>query len=297
MPILNAEAYLSQALASIQCQTFSDWELLIWDDGSSDRSVEIAMASARLDVRIKLLGSGKKGLPVALNHLLCYAQGQFIARMDADDICFPCRFDLQYELLSSDPAIGLVGGQAITIDSKGKQIGTWQVVTGHSEIDLDHINGWRVQIIHPTAMMRSELLSRVGGYNVQSPVEDLDLWLRLAEVSQLVNLRQHVICYRVMSTSYSQSDPTLRAQQFTEAALAARRRRGLPADSLPPPFWIDSTPRDHFSQSIKKAMSHVSSGHRDLALWQSLRCLLQRPWSKRAWRLLVYSIPRLGLRP
>lgn len=293
MPMLNAEAYLIQAIASIQAQTLTDWELLIWDDGSIDASIDIAKHYSALDTRIKLLGTGKKGLPRALNYLIASAAASFIARMDADDISLPQRLHIQHDFLERHPHIGVIGSHAITIDNNGNELGRWIVGLHHAQIDDDHINGYRVQIIHPAAMIRLDTLKSVGGYNSESPVEDIDLWLRVAEVSQLANIDLFLINYRILVNSYSQSDPFLRAQQFTSTALVARRRRGLKCDVLPPPYWIDPTPRDAFSKSLQQTKVFLRESNLKEAFSGLVLLLMQRPWSLRAWKLVFYCSHKL----
>ena len=119
MPVYNAKRYLGEAVESILSQTFRDFEFLIIDDGSTDRSLAILQRYAAQDARIRLSSEPNAGYVVRLNEMLHQARGDLIARMDADDVALPERFARQVEFLRSHPEVDVVGGAHENIDSKG----------------------------------------------------------------------------------------------------------------------------------------------------------------------------------
>src|SRR5213082_3006291 len=123
MPVYNAQRYLPAAVESILGQTFRDFEFIIIDDGSTDRSGEILRKFAAEDPRIKLISRPNTGYVVALNEALSCASGEFVARMDADDISLPTRFERQVAYLREHTDCVLVGTNVITMDSDGAMIG------------------------------------------------------------------------------------------------------------------------------------------------------------------------------
>jgi hypothetical protein len=136
-------------------------------------------------------------------------------------------------------------------------------------------------------MMRTDPIRMHSGYSEQSHAEDIEPWLRLAEVSQLANLQQQVLRYRVAPNSFSNSNPAASAEQFTAAAKVARQRRGMPYKDLPPPAWIDSTPRDPYDRAVELGRLAQAAGEYVQARHVGLSLLRHRPWSLRAWRLVV----------
>src|SRR5271165_1464055 len=198
LPIYNTERYLCEAIRSVLGQTFDDFELLLLNDGSSDRSAEIAQDAAARDSRIVVVDGTRKGYVHWLNIGLNMARGELIARMDADDICSQDRFANQVRFLDAHPECSVVGTQAIRIDPDGSPIDSWWVPISHDEIDGRHMQGHTGRIIHPSVMMRKIALSQVGGYRFGFQwVEDYDLFLRLAEVGHLANLPEMLLQYRV----------------------------------------------------------------------------------------------------
>src|SRR5437588_9735117 len=120
LPVRGAESTLRAALASIRDQSFGDWELLIVDDGSLDRTPDIAAVFANDDSRVRLIRDGERcGLPARLNQLLELARGRFFARMDADDIAYPARLERQVAVLLADPGVDLVGSSMLVFGADG----------------------------------------------------------------------------------------------------------------------------------------------------------------------------------
>ena len=178
MGIFNCADTLEQAVKSIQNQTYTNWELILCEDGSTDNTYEAARTLAEKDSRIVLLRNGKNlGLNATLNRCFSVATGEYIARMDGDDDCLPDRFEKQLAILENQPDIAIVSTDMILFDETGE----WgratipefptpeQVVTGTA-------------IHHAPVMLRKTAMEEVGGYTEHRRmlrVEDVNLWIKL----------------------------------------------------------------------------------------------------------------------
>jgi len=229
MPVFNAGGYLSLAIKSILSQSLGDFEFLIYDDGSTDGSIDILRAFAAADSRIKVHLGTHHGLTVWLNQGISDAVGAYIARMDADDIATPDRFALQASFLARHPDVAVVGGQALEIDPDGDPLFRHNLPLGHSKIDSEQMAGRSGMLLHPATMMRRQALLNVGGYRVEfQDAEDVDLWLRLAEIAVLANLPDVVLHYRHHPKSVSQTRRENQWSLYQRSIAEARERRHLP---------------------------------------------------------------------
>lgn len=234
LPSFNAARYISSAIESIRSQSLNDFELLILDDGSTDNTLEVAREAAHADCRIIIIEGQHRGLSENLNLGLNIARGEFIARMDADDVSLKSRFALQVSFLDSHPEYGAIGAQAIRMDEDDLPIGPWHVPLSHEEIDKTHISGAGVAIIHPAVMMRRDIVMKINGYRPQyDTAEDYDLFLRMSESSRLGNLSDTLLRYRVHEKSVTLSKIELQRRRSRLALIDAWRRRHM-VDSLPP---------------------------------------------------------------
>ena len=181
MPVYDAEAYVDAALRSIRDQTCEDFEFLIYDDGSTDRSAEIVEAHAQRDSRIHFARKDHRGLTPWLCEGVAEAQGEFVARMDADDVARPERLARQLAYMRANPECVAVGGEVLLIDPDGWPLRIQGVALGHEAIETALLRGRGEAIVHPVALFRHAALKTVGSYRTEcEPAEDLDLYLRLA---------------------------------------------------------------------------------------------------------------------
>lgn len=194
LPVYNGEAFLTEAIISILRQTLMAWECLIIDDGSTDRTPEIATSFQDSRIRYQRLPV-RSGICVALNSGITLARGRYIARMDADDICTPNRFERQVQHLTRYPHVGLCGSSVLRFGDGLKK------VTDKRLHDFSSIKAAALfdnPIVHSTVMLRRDLLINHGlAYREQfRHAEDYDLWTRLFEITTCENLRTVLLHYR-----------------------------------------------------------------------------------------------------
>ena len=196
LPVNNGENFLREAMDSILEQTFSDFELIVIDDGSIDSTPDILGEYAARDTRVLVKRQSRNlGIVEALNSGCRIASGRFIARMDADDICLPERLAQQITFLCSHPDVGVVGTNIQLIDSSGNRQKVVLFPEAHAQIcwSLCFYN----PIVHPSTMMRRDVLFQVGGYRMGYPNgEDYDLWRRIAKHARLANLSSVLLMLR-----------------------------------------------------------------------------------------------------
>lgn len=203
MPVFNSQNYLREAIESILNQTFRDFEFIIINDASTDESLNII--NSYNDSRIQVIDNSlNKGAPLSLNLGLQLASGEYIARMDADDISFPERFSKQVEYLDQNFHISVLGTNVIEIDQKGKPI------TGYpSKYPSDpNLIRWLLLfkncLRHPTVMARRSFFEAVGVFNDEwRPAADYHLWLRAAYKYSYSNLTEALLYYRWHDTNVS----------------------------------------------------------------------------------------------
>ncbi len=207
----NDERFLRDSIESILRQTFRDFELIIVDDASTDRTPQIIAELAAKDVRIVPLRNAKSlRLPGSLNRALEVAQGDVVARQDGDDVSHANRLEEQLQFLDDHPDVGVVGTQMRMVDPEGRYVDDYELPLRHSQII------WAIafgrSLAHPTVALRTALLREVGGYDANArDAEDIELWTRLASRARFANLPLTLFDYRVHPASTSQER---RAQQL-----------------------------------------------------------------------------------
>ncbi|MFA6407402.1 MAG: glycosyltransferase [Candidatus Paceibacterota bacterium] len=199
LPVYNGFLFISRAVESILTQTFKDFELIIIDDGSSDGTRDIIKSFQ--DERIVIIVNEKNiGLINSLNKGIGVARGEFIARMDADDISEPERFEKQIGYLEKNIEVGVLGTAVSHADAQGRKISILTQPTSHEGIL------WKMcfecAVIHPTVMMRRDLVLEVGGYDINFPhIEDTELWMRMIRKTKFANLPDVLLMHRLHPAS------------------------------------------------------------------------------------------------
>ena len=209
----NDEKYIYKAVKSILDQTFEDFEFIIINDGSTDKTLDILKQFD--DKRLILIDKPNTGLTDSLNLGVSKAKSNWIARMDGDDISIKTRFEEQIKYI--DDNVAVIGTQCKFIDEEGNQIATVSLPLTHNEI-LKKGTSFRTMFIHPSVLINKELLLKSGGYDDYiNSAEDLDLWLKLSHYGKLVNLDSVLLEYRMHQNKIS---ITKRKDQLLNATIA-----------------------------------------------------------------------------
>ncbi len=220
MPVYNAEHFLPEAIESILKQTFTAWEFIIIDDGSTDASWKIIREYARAEPRIVALRNGQNlRISRTLNRGLQTARGQYIARMDADDISALDRLEKQVAYMDQHPEVGVCGGKMQMINAAGAVIGQRPYYLTDSEIRRRIFR--YSPFAHPTIIMRKAVLEKCGYYDPAFDyAEDYELYFRVGRIATFGNLPDVTLRYRVLPRSTTSSV----TKKMELKTLAARKK-------------------------------------------------------------------------
>lgn len=201
-PVYNGATYLREAIESILNQTYNNIELIIINDGSKDDSAAIIVTY--LDPRIRFYRQANQGLAATLNRSIGFAQGEYIARQDQDDISLPQRFEKQVAFLQTHPDHGMVGTWAEIIEGTKK---TGRAHRHPSESAVLKFNLlFNNPFVHSSMMVRKKVFEKVGLYSTdktRQPPEDYELWSRVAREFEVANIPEPLVVYREMPGSMS----------------------------------------------------------------------------------------------
>ena len=217
MPVLNGEKYLAEAIESILNQTFQDFEFIIVDDGSTDQTPEILRSYANKDSRIQIVTNPiNRGIGYSRNRGIALSRGEYIANMDADDLCLPERFEKQVRFLDSHRDIAVLGTAYIRVDEiKKKQLKI-------QNPDLPGRVRWGLifgcPISNPSVMMRRYLFDDPSLRIEEDvpPAEDYDLWVKVAQTHRIANLKDGLVFYRWHQSNASIVQNTAQRQYAQE---------------------------------------------------------------------------------
>lgn len=228
MGVYNCEDSLKTCIQSIQNQTYPNWEFIICDDNSSDKTLDVAKRIADKDRRIKVIHHERNcKLPATLNHCLSMANGKYIARMDADDISFPKRFEQQVRILETHPEIAVVGGAIIPFDEHSeKKARIPKKYPKAQDLVKD------VPFYHPTIMMRKKVYEALGGYTEAKRTikgQDMDLWFRFYAKGYIgYNIQIPVLKYHESIGDYKSKRNFVSAWGMTKTRLIGFRLNRFP---------------------------------------------------------------------
>lgn len=212
LPVYNCEKFVSEAVQSVLNQTFSDFELLIIDDCSTDATVSLIQSFS--DDRINLILKEKNsGYTDSLNYAISIAKGKYIARMDGDDVCLPTRFQKQIEAMESDKEVILCGTAIQIIDSD--KILKHPVNHEDIKVKLCFSNAF----FHPTVLFRKDVFTNLRYNKEFEPAEDYDLWTQLVFKGKVMNIDEVLLNYRVHQNQISNYKNEIQINAMTIAQL------------------------------------------------------------------------------
>ena len=226
MPVFNSERFVAEAIESVLNQTFKDFEFLIFDDCSTDKSFEIIEDFKRKDSRIKVFLNEKNlGVVESRNKLINLSKGKYIAWLDSDDIALKNRFEVQIKFLEEHPEIGMVGAYPIIIDENSKKTGKWWFETDPQKLKIELF--FHSPFLSSSVMIRTSCLPP-NFYDSRFPVaEDFDLYSKISEHSDAANIPKFLVKYRINSKGLSKSNTEKMEQLSVQVIKEHAARLGI----------------------------------------------------------------------
>ncbi len=291
IPAYNLRHYLRDAVQSVRCQTYGGTkQIIILNDGSTDDTLQIAQDLATEFDNITVHTQENQGRAKTRDRLLRLAETEFIAWLDADDIAAPSWLEDQIAYLAAHDECGAVSGQAYAMNDRCYPISPLdRHPLEHEQIDQRHISGQANAFLQSCVVTRKSKLIEAGGYRPEYPAaEDFDLWLRLAEVSQLANLDRIHLYYRVHSTAARWTINVGQREQAIQILRDARQRRGLdqpvaPSEPIPP------AKKDDWNSRVYWIIAALRSGNPKSAIGLIGTACKRHPGSLLIWILLVVA--------
>jgi len=234
LPVRDAAATLPECLDSLAAQTLGDHETVVVDDGSSDESPHILDERRRRDSRLRVLRTPPRGIAAALNLALRAARAPLVARMDGDDVALPDRLLRQVERLDADPAVGVLGCRVEHVPDPGvpPSGGMHEHVRWHNAL-LDHESMARDRfvdspLVHPSVVVRREVMDALGGYADIDGPEDYELWLRAFDAGvRFAKLADVLLRWRDHPSRATRRDPRYAPRRFVAVKCEALARGSL----------------------------------------------------------------------
>lgn len=255
MSIFNGQPYAAKSVESILNQTFADFEFLIVDDASTDATPGMILEYARCDSRVKLVSNTSNiGLTRSLNRGLELACGQYIARQDADDVSMPTRLSKQVDFLDKHPSIGVLGSQAVVLNSD-RQPSYSTIVPVQPEV-VRWTLAFENCLAHSSVMFRRELLDEIEPYSPDFPyAQDYDLWWRASRITGVANLAEPLI-HRYKGPGRISSRHVLRQEKLNNRvmlkAISSLLGHGVPMILIE---WLRRTVRGESLQSSDEVLA------------------------------------------
>jgi glycosyltransferase involved in cell wall biosynthesis len=302
MPMRNAQAYVREALASLLAQRGVNLEVIVVDDGSTDRSAEVVRSMD--DARIKLVPGPRKGIAAALNAGLAAATGDLLCRCDADDWYPADRLAWQRDVLAARPDVGSVCGTFATVTASGKRI-LEQNWGDRAESISGEIRRGVGRTHFCTFLTRTSVVRQLGGFrDYFIGTEDSDFILRLGEATEVWYEPKLSYLYRLHGESITHTQPSAQRKFLEQTMLEFQKQRlATGVDDLmrgnPPPIPTDlPTTAERTDDQVQhlllgQAWRHHAAGRRGAAIREGLRALRQKPTNAKAWK----SVAALAIKP
>ncbi len=203
MSAFNSENFISKSIESVINQSYSNYEMIIVDDGSNDSTKEIIKMHSFKNSKIRLFSKSNSGITESLNYGLSFCQGEWIARLDSDDLCHVDRLKKQIKLAESSKKIGLVGSDAIFINKLDKNLFYYSYPTNHNDLKNNLLSCSKF-FAHSSAFYNRKLIESLEGYRERSGMsEDWDLWLRIAYKKEIKNINEPLVKIRIHDNQVS----------------------------------------------------------------------------------------------
>lgn len=265
MAAYNVERYISYAIQSILDQSFQDFELIIFNDGSTDGTASVVTQYS--DPRIRFIDNPvNKGLAHARRNMLAAAIGKYVAILDSDDIAMSGRLAQQYDFMERRSDVVLCGGNAILIDEEGKSTDNKLLHPAYQATEIKNWFFWNNILVNSSVMFRREQAVMIGGYRDMAPVEDYDLFVRLTDQHSMHVFNEPLVYYRVHGQNISQAKRdtaiahlrTIKDQQLQLLGVN-HKIFGVVFDALLWRRFADHTPEAFFSLLTQlKSANHLS---------------------------------------
>lgn len=275
MPVFNGAAWLRESVESILEQNFGNFELIIVDDGSTDETPLILKALAETDGRVHLLHKPNSGVADSLNLGVQQASGQWICRLDADDISEIDRIETQVAFAATMSSAVLIGSDMISIDAAGLPLKRYFYPTEHKQLLKNLLCGGKF-FPHSSAFFKKDAFLAVGGYRPRiSKAEDHDLWMRLAQIGSIHSIAMPLVRYRLHDAQVSYLDKGMRQAMDKTIAIISYQLclagRPDPVNQTEKEFreykaWIDSEYVRHRINDIFLLSTRISAARRSNGL-------------------------------
>jgi GT2 family glycosyltransferase len=298
MPVFNTLRYVGDALASIQNQSFTDFELIVLDDGSTDGSTRILKEFAALEPRMRLLQQPNEGLIASRNRLLAEALGEFVAWMDSDDLSHPDRLMRQISAFEADDRLVCLGTNIMVVDPDGLPLGTEEYPQLHEAIRSQQMLGGGLRF--PSTVVRRTHAMAAGGFrNPFRMGEDFDFLLRVAERGRIGNLAEFLYVYRqhLSSTCAAQGPNWSRYRDIILELASERLESGNDRLQRGEPVTLPETSSNETRKFVPIilvdwARRALNAGDRTRAFRYTLKAIWAAPFQQLAWRHLAKLILR-----
>jgi hypothetical protein len=292
MTVYNGEQFLRPAVDSILQQTWPDFELIVVDDGSTDSTGQILDKYAQSDRRVRVLHQTRAGISASSNCGCALAEGDYIARLDHDDLSLPERLARQVDFMDAHPSVGACGTWTRIIG--GTKDTVWRYPCEDSEIRCRLLFG--SVLVHSSSMLRKAVLAQIGGYRPDFVMaQDYDLWSRMAMVAELANLPEALTVYRVHPAGISRKAgqmlaeaDRIRLEQLTRLGLQPTEAEMLAHQALSTEQFPSGR---EFVQAAEAWLCRLREANRTVGIYQApvfARVLAQR------WLLVCQRSAGLG---
>jgi glycosyltransferase EpsE len=260
--VYNGEPYLDRAIPGILAQTFKEFEWILVDDGSQDRTPEILRELAQRDSRVRVFSPGRLGLTAAANYGVSRARSEYIARQDFDDTSYPDRLRLQVAFLDAHPDVGVVGGYYVLVDENRGERYVRMPPTHHSAIVSAMAR--YIPFANTIVAFRRKLWTEAGGYPDVADLEDLRLWLRAGKLGwRFANIPEILGEHYVHPSSFFH-----RSFKYVDRQRALARLQAQVVRELGLPSWMYVFPLGRYAYAylpigLKRALRRRVGGLRE----------------------------------